>query len=287
MTELNGLEFRKLDKEGLQTLVQWAEHEGWNPGMHDADVFYATDPDGFVGCFRDGAMIGGGSVVSYNGDFGFMGFFIVKPEYRASGIGRELWYRRRDMLLARLKAGAPIGMDGVVAMQPFYSKGGFEIAFRDERHERVGEVYDTDSRVTPINDDDMAGIIAYDAPCFGCERQRFLRPWLAQADARTFKFTEDGVLKGYALARKVIKGYKIGPLFADNAIVAEELYRACLNAATGEPVYIDVPMINTNAVALTKKYNTTYVFECARMYYGTAPVLQTDKVYGITSFELG
>ena len=54
-------------------------------------------------------------------------------------MGSKLWYKRRDALLARLNEGASIGMDGVVDMQPFYEKGGFQIAFRDERHEKIGE----------------------------------------------------------------------------------------------------------------------------------------------------
>jgi len=76
-------------------------------------------------------------------------------------------------------------------------------------------------------------------------------------------------------------------LFADNSTIAEELYKACLNSVVGKPLYLDIPVINSDAVALTQKYNTTYVFECARMYYGKAPNIEIDKVFGITTFELG
>lgn len=41
------LEFRKLDYAGLQTLVDWAKNEGWNPGINDAELFWNTDPDGY------------------------------------------------------------------------------------------------------------------------------------------------------------------------------------------------------------------------------------------------
>ena len=149
MINLKDLKFQKLNFEGLKILVSWAGEEGWNPGIYDADVFWQTDPEGFYGYYHDGNLIAGGSIVSYGRLFGFMGFFIVKPEYRSLGIGRKLWYERRDTLLSRLNKGASIGMDGVIAMQPFYKKGGFKIAFRDERHEKTGEKFEVDTCYFP------------------------------------------------------------------------------------------------------------------------------------------
>jgi GNAT superfamily N-acetyltransferase len=285
--ENDDLTFVKLDFEGVKTLVKWAEKEGWNPGLHDAEVFWRTDPEGFYGYFRNGELIGGGSIVSYNKQFGFMGFFIVKPEYRSHGIGRKLWYQRRDTLLSRLNEGASVGMDGVVAMQPFYRKGGFEIAFRDERHEKTGMTFDVNQHISAIQDQDMEAILAYDKDCFGFPRPQFLKPWLNLPNVRTFKYGDKGDLRGFAVIRKAVKGYKVCPLFANNKEIAEELYKACLNAVPGEPLYLDIPMDNQDAVNLAKKYNTTYVFECARMYYGKAPDMAINKIFGITTFELG
>jgi GNAT superfamily N-acetyltransferase len=281
------LQFRLLDLDGLKTLVNWAAQEGWNPGPHDAEVFFATDPEGFYGFFDHDEMIAGGSIVSYQKAFGFMGFFIVKPEYRASGIGRKLWYLRRDTLLARLNPGAAIGMDGVVAMQSFYKKGCFEIAFRDERHEKTGTAFEINNHITPINDEDFEAVMVYDLQCFGFERPQFMKPWIKLPESYTFKFVENGEIKGFAVLRKATKGYKICPLFADDPTIATELYKACLNAVPGEPVYLDIPVINQAAVELTKAFNTTYVFECARMYYGKPPEIAVDKIFGITTFELG
>ena len=279
--------FQKLNFEGLKTLVSWAEKEGWNPGPFDAEVFWITDPDGFYGYYLNDELIAGGSIVSYNGEFGFMGFFIVKPEYRSKGIGRQLWLQRRNTLLAKLSPEAAIGMDGVLDMQAFYQKGGFEIAFRDERHEKIGEAFDVDPNISNIGEHDIENVIAYDTLRFGFARPQFIRPWLFLPDSRSFKYMENDELKGFIIIRKASVGYKVCPLFAENSHVAEELYKAGLNSVIGEPLYIDIPMCNREAVAMLKKYNTQYVFECARMYYRSQPNLNMSKVYGITTFELG
>lgn len=285
--DINSLVFEKLDFDGVRTLVGWAESEGWNPGPYDAEVYYSTDPDGFYGFHKDGELIAGGAIVSYNGEFGFMGLFIVKPEYRSKGIGEKLWFKRRDTLITRLNEGASIGMDGVVAMQPFYEKGGFNIAFRDERYERVGERYDLKTNISAIQKEDLDAVLEYDKQCFGFSRPQFMNPWLELPDNRTFKYTVDGKLRGFAIVRKAMEGYKVCPLFADNSEIAEELYKACLNSVAGDKLYLDIPVINRGAVELIKKYNAQYVFECARMYYGNEPEVVKDRIFGITTFELG
>lgn len=280
-------ELQKLDVEGVRTLVKWAAEEGWNPGRYDADVFWAADHDGYYGYILEGKLIAGGAVVSYDGLFGFMGLFIVRPDYRGIGLGHKLWYQRRDILLSRLRPGASIGMDGVVDMQPFYSKGGFAIAFRDERYAIMGALYEMDQHIRPIGDEDVQRVLVYDEQCFGFARPRFMIPWLGQQGIRAFQYILDGLLKGFVVMRKAQTGYKICPLFADDPAVAEALLRACLNEAGEETVYIDIPVINTDAVDLMGKYNGTYVFECGRMYYGDPPPIPIRKIFGITSFELG
>jgi GNAT superfamily N-acetyltransferase len=287
LIKIDDLQFQKLDLNGLKTLVSWAKNEGWNPGPYDADIFYETDPDGFYGYFYEDKLIAGGSIVSYNGDFGFMGFFIVKKEHRALGIGRKLWYQRRDKLLTRLNKDASIGMDGVVDMQPFYQEGGFKIAFRDIRYERIGEKFDIDKNISSIQKTDISSILEYDKICFGFSRLQFIRPWLKLPNTKTFKYVKNGQIKGFAIVRKADVGYKICPLFADNESIARELYKACLNSVIDKSLYLDIPEVNQGAVNIIKEFDSKYVFECARMYYGKAPDIDIEKIYGVTTFELG
>jgi len=53
-------------------------------------------------------------------------------------------------------------------------------------------------------------------------------------------------------------------------------------------VFLDVPLPNADAVALAERHGLRGVFETARMYAGgNAPACELQRVYGITSFELG
>jgi GNAT superfamily N-acetyltransferase len=284
---LDTVTIQKITKEDLHTLIVWAAQEGWNPGKYDVEAFWNTDPDGFYGVKVGDDLIAGGAIVSYEGAFGFMGLFIVHPSYRNQGIGHELWHQRKKFLLARLQKNASIGMDGVVAMQPFYQAGGFAISFRDERYEFVGQPYEPSKNITPITSGDFQSIAAFDARHFGVPRIVFLQQWLKMLESKAFKYIHQETVAGYAVIRKALQGYKIGPLFAQKPTIAEALFEACLNFAGNAAVYLDIPTINEDAVKLVKKYGGQYRFECARMYHGAEPNYLIQNVYGITTFELG
>ena len=278
---------RKMRREELDIAVDWAANEGWNPGLHDAEIFWKTDPDGYVAVEKEGEMIGSGSIVSYNGRYGFMGFFILKPEYRGKGLGTELWFYRRDKLISRLEKGAAIGMDGVSNMQPFYTRGGFNFSHRDLRMESRGIKRDFSDKVSEIGPEDFREINLLDEECFGFPREVFLAGWLSMRDSKAMKYVEQGKITGYGIIRRCQIGHKIGPLFAENYKVADELFKALSVSAAGELVYLDIPEINADAKRLAEIYDMKECFGCARMYNGSAPKLPYRKIFGVTTFELG
>ncbi len=127
------LAIRNMTRPEVDELVAWAAREVWNPGLQDAEVFWITDPEAFIAADLDGELIGGGAITSYGGEFGFMGFFIVRPEFRGQGFGNTLWHARLERLMDRLRPGASIGLDGVFDMQHYYARGGFVFSHRDMR----------------------------------------------------------------------------------------------------------------------------------------------------------
>ncbi|MEQ8718540.1 MAG: GNAT family N-acetyltransferase [Acidimicrobiales bacterium] len=274
----------------LDVLVEWAAAEGWNPGLGDADVFWDTDPAGFIAAELDGEMIGGGSIVSYGGRFGFMGFFIIHPDHRGAGLGRELWSARRQLLLDRLDPGAPIGMDGVFAMQSFYEEGGFRLLHRDIRYE--GPAPTGGGRRAAIGlvdaaEVDFADLDAYDRRHFPAPRPRFLERWISQPGGNAVAALTGGRIAGYGVARPCRVGHKIGPLFADDAEIAADLFYSLCGRLDGGRVQIDVPECNPAGSALVQRHGFTEVFGCARMVLGPTPELPRGEIFAVTTFELG
>ena len=289
---LEEITIRNMTRSEVDELVDWAAQEGWNPGLHDAELFWVTDPEAFIAAELGGEMIGGGAITAYNGKFGFMGLFIVRPEYRGQGFGNALWHTRRQRLLDRLQPGASIGMDGVFAMQSYYAKGRFvfshrNMRFRTEVTERPATSADDDKNIVPLTALPFEQLLAYDRTCFPALRSNFLRAWIAQPDALAVGYVRDGELNGYGVVRRCGNGCKVGPLFANDSQIAESLYTHLARFAVGGPLFLDAPENNASAMDFIARHQMVEVFGCARMYLGHFPDLAHERIFGVTTFELG
>ncbi|MEO1093428.1 MAG: GNAT family N-acetyltransferase [Cyanobacteria bacterium J06638_28] len=277
---------RTMTRCELDFAIEWAAAEGWNPGLHDADCFYAADPNGFLMGFLNGEAIASISVVKYDDAFSFLGFYIVKPEYRGQGYGLQLWQAGLDYL-----QGCTIGLDGVVAQQSNYLKSGFQLAYRNIRYEGVGDEVSpppTAETLMPLSTVSIELVIAYDRIHFPSDRTAFLQCWLAQPESIALGAIRNQTFMGYGILRPCREGYKIGPLFADTPDIAETIFLALkAHVVSGKPFYLDVPEVNPAAMALAAKYSMQSMFETARMYRPTAPDLPVDRIFGVTTFELG
>lgn len=281
-TNFPKLRIRAARPDEMGFVMGLAENEGWNPGIHDGECFYHADTDGFFLAELNGEPVGCISAVSYNGSFGFIGLFIVKPEYRGKGIGSCLW----SVAMARLK-GQVMGLDGVLEQESYYSRHGFLPYYRNMRFEGKGGG-EMPSGLVPLCDVPFENILAYDSLLFSQMRQDFLAGWAGQEGSSAFASIKDGCVQGYGLMRKCHNGYKIGPLFAEDMSVAEKLFLALRSTVSEhEPLFLDVPQPNKDALELANKYDMSVCFETIRMYSGKAPDTELKKVFGVTTFELG
>jgi hypothetical protein len=215
-----------------------------------------------------------------------MGLFIMRADLRRQGLGRVLWHERLNRLRARLRPDAPIGMDGVFEMVPFYEAGGFNYLYRDLRFE--GAAYGAlDPAAIPLHQIPWPELAAYDVQVSGLSREGFMRAWLGQEGGHGLALREDGAIAGYGFLRPCRVGFKLGPLYASDPAIARRLLLSLLSAAQGSQVQIDVPEPNLAAMRLMNQLGWHNPFGCARMVHGTAPAIPIEQVFGVTSFEFG
>jgi ribosomal protein S18 acetylase RimI-like enzyme len=284
---------RQMSRAELDLSLDWARSEGWNPGRIDGDAFWAADPEGFIAAERDGQVVGTGAIVRYSPKYGFMGLFIVRPDLRRSGIGRELWYARRDKLRDRLDMDGPrggcIGMDAVETMSDFYARGGFEISHRQTRHGGQVAAAMPEANLVALTELPFDLVAAFDLAHFGAPRSEFLRLWIdPPGGCGLALLADDGAIAAVGVIRPCLSGgFKIGPLFAETATAADLAFRGLAAHARGETVYLDTPRNNAAALALVHRYGMIEVFSCRREYLGPPIALPWARIFGITTFELG
>ncbi|MDW5552115.1 GNAT family N-acetyltransferase [Methanosarcina sp.] len=282
-TDIKGLKIRKMRRDEAEFVTQMEATEGWIPGIHDGEIFYETDPDGFFIAEVEGEPIGCVSAVAYDDSYGFLGLYVVKPEFRNKSVGAKL----TEKCLERM-GNRNIGLDAVVENEKKYQDFmNFKSFYRNLRFEGRGGGEVPDGLIK-ISDVPFESLLKYDREMFPAPRPVFLEKWIKQPDSYAFATVEAGKLKGYGVIRKCLIGYKIGPLFADDEIKAEKIFQALKASIPDEVVFvIDVPEPNERALEITRKYGMDVVFTTIRMYSREEPNINLGKVYGSTTLELG
>ena len=275
---------RSMIKSELDFAIELAAIEGWNPGLYDSDCFYAADKNGFLLGLLNDEPIACLSAVKYDDSFGFLGLYIVKKSYRGKGYGSKLWHVGLDYL-----RGCNIGLDGVIEQQGNYRKSGFQAAYRNIRYQGLtGGQFPNNSKLIKLANIPFTQIHLYDLAFFPTDRASFLKLWLTQANSVALGIVQQNQLLAYGLIRPCREGYRIGPLFADNPELAETLWLGLIaSVKANQPVFIDMGENNPHAHSLAESHKMQIVFETSRMYNQYMPELDFERMYGITSLELG
>lgn len=275
---------QRMSRADLGLALQWADQEGWNPGRQDTDIFHPIDVRGHFMARVDDEPVASVSELRYSVSYGFLGLYIVRPPWRGRGLGLAVWNAALDHL-----KGCVVGLDGVVEQQSNYRRSGFDLAWHNRRYQATGRSpRPRDPHIVKLTGLPFSTLATYDRAFHPEPRPVFLQAWIQQRHGMALGWLQDGRLRGYGVVRACARGHKIGPLCADTPEIADALLDALLGCVVlREPVWLDVPEPNREAIALAERHGMVAGFPTARMYRGPAPHIDLARQYALTALEIG
>ena len=293
MTDLN---IEQAQFSDIQTIIEWARHEGFAPGLGDIDIYRNTDRQGvWIGKVNSSA-IGCIAGIKYNKIYGFIGLYIVKPEYRGCGYGHKLWQKAMEYL----DDVRCIGLEAAPHLVGKYSEWGFKNASQTIRWQLLNTDTDQHKHKFPKNnsltvvtgpDIPLETIKQYDAEREFTARPHFISQWLKHPSGQVIALVDHKrFCHGFARIRPCLlstgEGWRIGPILADSSDLAEILITNLLKKNKGV-ILIDSPQINSNAQSLLANMGFKQISATTRMYKGSHHVPLTGDVYALACLELG
>jgi len=225
-----------VDLPDAETLVREA---GWNQVAADWEIFRAL---GTVYAARsEGRVVATAAILPY-GKFAWISMVLVLPQYRRHGLGTKLL--QRCVATLKEQGRVPV-LDATPAGRPLYRAMGFEDSWGYHRLVRqnagpltivapdVGGL-----SVRPIADEDWTTLCAYDAAVFGANRSALLQRLRGRLPAAELIAERRGQIAGFLFGRAGRSAVQVGPLVAEDDLVAGALLARALGAIKG-PVYLD------------------------------------------------
>lgn len=219
--------------------------EGWTSQTRgEFEGFIAHDPDG---CFivQAGDRRIGICVATLYGTAGFLGEFIIVPDWRGRGIGRYLMEQAIGYLHSR--GVRSIFLDGEPRAVPLYERLGFRKVTRSLRFAgtMTGAAHPA---VRPMCAGDLPAVCEIDHEAFGADRSFFLRRRLSQCPELCWVLECHEQVAGFILGRRGADWVFAGPwVIAPGVERPERLLESLALAAEG--VTIHVGALETNSAA--------------------------------------
>ncbi len=292
------LKILPLTPEDIACVTQWARVEGFAPGVGDVAIFRHTDRQGLWVGWIDEKPVGCIAGVRYNSFYGFIGLFLVVPEYRGNGYGVELWRHALEHL-----ADLPcIGLEAAIERVDDYSCWGFKPSSSTTRWQwKESDEYLANTlgiqnehnglQLLEGSSIPSRAVQTYDAKREPSPRPHFISDWLHHPAGKVLALTDNkGNCHGFGRIRPCLlpegEGWRIGPLLADSPQLAELLLSHLMDRHQGS-ILFDSPGANPSVKPIMKRLGFTVVSETLRMYRGQQPPISMNEVYGLACLELG
>lgn len=286
------LSMRIMDLNDLMMVLGWCKSEGWNVGQYDAEIYYKAAPHAHMLFLLNEEPIGAISIVKYSDSFFTLGPFIVKKEHRRKGYGSQIWHTA----IETVDNMATTALFSVPAQVSRYRESGFESKFLVQRWELFSSPINykkTTSACQLIEPVNLLEVSVYDQSIFGSSRYKLLKKLIKTPYIQSFFLKQENEVCGFGIIRPCsLKGFRVGPLFANTAENAKELFSKLIDVIDLKEIIIDIPSSNQYANLFAEYFNLSPVSEndTEAMFRGDLPekfLENIDKNYAIFSLEIG
>jgi GNAT superfamily N-acetyltransferase len=259
---------RVLTEQDLPFADSLRQVAGWNQTLADWKRFLDLSRNGCFLAEWDGTPAGTATTICHGKDLAWIGMVLVHPEFRGRGLGRALLERCLEHL--RGQGIGCIKLDATPAGERIYD----QLGFREEWALTRWELRTPPMVLARVSDplracieSDTAAVVELDEVGFGTARPSLLQSLLSQCRQALVEGSAAG-LEGYGVLRDGTRACYLGPVAAVSEEPAARIVRALVSSASGNPIYWDIPDLNSHAVALAKELGFTPQRALRRMLLG-------------------
>jgi GNAT superfamily N-acetyltransferase len=262
------------------------EQAGWNQTEADWRRCLDLQPDGCFVALWDGAPVGTAAACVF-GAIAWVAMVLVDAAFRGRGVGRALL----DHTLAFLDGrGVPtVRLDATPLGRPLYAKLGFVEEYTLARYEGVpasSACAGEDGPVVPAGTEHLEDVLRLDRDVTGTDRQALLRRLFAERPGDWRVAVEGGEVVGYSARRAGSRAWQIGPILGTPA-AGPELLADAWHRLAGQPVFVDVPLTNSVAVAAAEGLGLVVQRPLFRMCRGPRPAECIERLWASFGPEKG
>jgi GNAT superfamily N-acetyltransferase len=251
-----GIVTRLFEHPDVAQALRLSDSAGWNQIADDWHRILDLEPNGCLGAWSDGELVGTSTFVTYGGTVAWIGMVLVHPDYQRQGIGRHLF----EETMARLHSIGigVIGLDATDLGRPLYQSEGFVDmapivrwqgvlnpavpgAFRGKMRGTEGSQQNSHSAlqsgiVSTARDKDLDEIVSLDRKLSGLDRRLLLAHFFGEERSVVFMLAEG---KGYGVLRPGRFAWQFGPIVVQERVHAADLFSAAADLLDGKEIIID------------------------------------------------
>ncbi|HEY7326415.1 MAG TPA: GNAT family N-acetyltransferase [Gemmataceae bacterium] len=263
--------------------LRLCEEAGWNQTVADWQRFLDLQPDGCFVAERDGEAVGTTTTCIF-GPVAWIAMVLVAESARGLGIGTALMEHALRFLDER--GVATVRLDARPMGQRLYERLGFVEQYRIAHYEGTLPANPRVQLVEDASPGCWEELMELDEQITRTDRRGLLRRLFTEHPQSVRFLRRDGHCHGYWTARPGRKAIRIGPCIATERAGPLPLADAG-HRLVGQPVSIDIPIINEWASIWADFLGLTVQHTLARMCRGIPNVEQVECLWASSGPEKG